>query len=378
MGPGQTVRPFKETLAADEDLIGQEEGFRQIEAPVGGVVERALEKIEGAVVPGDAGQCRDLAGEAVNVFGSDGVALERHGAGPDLPGAERLAPFAERGRLKDAEVEGELVEAGAQPGEGIDDEPVLLARVGLGGGFVGGQVQLFHHPFFELTRRELAFGEQLGVAGAGPDRALHALAADDVAHALQLSEVGEQVLAVLGESVAHCGGFGGLDVGEGDSGRVGFVCDSCRQCGQRALQPFDDLVEARTQAQGVHVVEYIHRRGAEMDDRAANGALLGIGADLRHEVVTDLFLDLLGAFNVDVVLARAQIGHLHGCDQPGLVLSLCQRDPDAAHESTLFGLAPSPAHGLAAVAPGQRREVGLVGEGRHGRQWDERAERSEE
>ena len=124
---------------------------------------------------------------------------------------------------------------------------------------------------------------------------------------------------------------------------------------------------AGTQAQGVYVVEHIHRRGAEMDDGAAGGALLGVGTDLGHEIVAYLFFDLLGAFNVDVVLARAQVGHLHGCDQPGLVLGFGQRDPDAAHEPALFGLAPSPAHYLAAVAPGQRGEVGLVGEGGHGR-----------
>ena len=331
-GAGPDGHAFKKALAANQDFVGQEEGFWQIEAPVGGVVEGALEQIEGAVVPGDAGQSRDLAGEAVDVFGDFGVALEGHGAGTDLLGTEGFAPFAEWRRLEDAQVEGELVEAGAQPGQSIDDEPVLLAGVGLGSGFICRQVQFLHYPFFELAGRELAIGEKLVVAGAGSDRAFDPLAADIVADALQLFEVGEQILAVLGKAVADGGGFGGLNVGEGDGGRVGFVCDACSQGGQRALKPFDDLFETRAQAQGVYVVEHIHRRRAEMNDGAADGALLGIGVDLRHQIVADFLFDLLGALNVDVILACAQIGHLHGCDQPGLVLRFCQRDPDAAHK----------------------------------------------
>ena len=136
---------------------------------------------------------------------------------------------------------------------------------------------------------------------------------------------------MLGETVAYSGRLGRLDVGEGDCGRAGVVCDACGQRGQGALQPFDDLVEAGTQAKGINVVEHIHRRRAEMDDGAADGALLGVGADFGHQIVADLFFDLLGPLNVDVVLARAQIGHLHGCDEPGLALGFRQRHPDAAH-----------------------------------------------
>ena len=96
-GTGPYGHAFEETLAAHKDLIGQEEGFGQVEAPVGGVVERSLKQIECAVVPGDAGQGRDLAREAVDVFGGDGVALEGHGAGPYLLAAKRFTPFAEWG-----------------------------------------------------------------------------------------------------------------------------------------------------------------------------------------------------------------------------------------------------------------------------------------
>ena len=111
---------------------------------------------------------------------------------------------------------------------------------------------------------------------------------------------------------------------------------------------------------------------------AAHRTLFGKGADFGHQVVLDLLLDLLGALNIDVILARPQIGNLGGCDQSGLILGFCQRHPYAAHEPALFGLAPGFSHNLAAVAPGQGGQIGVVGECRHGRLHQERVKRSEE
>ena len=82
--------------------------------------------------------------------------------------------------------------------------------------------------------------------------------------------------------------------------------------------------------------------------------------DLGHQVVADLALDRLGTCNVDVVLVGAQIGDLLGADQAGLVLRLGQRHPEAAQQTALLCLAPDAAHGVAAIAPGQRGEIGFV------------------
>ena len=269
--------------------------------------------------------------------------------------------------MQDAQIERELVQAGAQPGQGAHRQPILFARVGLRGGLIDRQIQLLHHPLFQLAGAVLAIGKKLRVAGAGSDRALQPFAADLSAHALQLCQIGEQVLAVLRQPVADRGRFGGLDVGEGDGGSVGLGFDARGQYGEGAFQPLDDLIEGVAKAEGVYVVQNVHRRRAQVNDRAAQRALLGEGADFGHQIVADLPFDLLGARDVDVILARPQIGHLRGRHQPRLILRLRQRHPDAAHQPALLVLAPDSAHHLAAIAPGQRGQVGVVRKCRHGR-----------
>ena len=63
-------------------------------------------------------------------------------------------------------------------------------------------------------------------------------------------------------------------------------------------------------AQRIGVVFDIHRRGAQVNDAAADRALLGIGLDLGHQVVLDLGLDLQGALHVDLIGMGFEIGHL--------------------------------------------------------------------
>ena len=131
--------------------------------------------------------------------------------------------------MEDAQVEAELVQAGAQAGQGVDDQPVLFAGIGLGCRFVGRQVQLEHDALFKLPRAVVAVGQQLAIAGGCADRALDPFAANVLVYALQLDQVFEQVLAVLGQAVADGGGFGRLNVGKGDGGRVGFGLYARRQ-----------------------------------------------------------------------------------------------------------------------------------------------------
>jgi hypothetical protein len=130
-------------------LVGEQKRFRQHHAAVGGIVQRALQQAQRGVVPRDARQRRDEARQAVDVLGGDGVALEGHGARPDLPGAEGFAPLAKGRALQQPQVEGKFVQAGADAGQRVEHQPVLFARISLRGYRKWLQAEPRHHRCFQ-------------------------------------------------------------------------------------------------------------------------------------------------------------------------------------------------------------------------------------
>ncbi|MEI2692826.1 MAG: hypothetical protein V9H69_25140 [Anaerolineae bacterium] len=133
--------------------------------------------------------------------------------------------------------------------------------------------------------------------------------------------------------------------------------DYAQKRGQLAQQQ----VQRLGQPQRLDVVQRIHAGRAQVNDAAAHRALLGEGADLSHQVVADLGLDLRGPLQVDLLLMRREIGHLLGRHQPGLLLRRGQCDPKAPQQQPLVPLRPNPAHRLRAITPSEGREIGVVG-----------------
>ena len=84
-----------------------------------------------SVVPGHARHGSQVSRQAVQVFGIDRVALKRHRAAAYLLGAKGLAPLADGRRLQQSQVVGHAVDRLRQPGQRVEDQPVLLARVNL-------------------------------------------------------------------------------------------------------------------------------------------------------------------------------------------------------------------------------------------------------
>ena len=102
----------------------------------------------GGIIPGHTGQRRQIARKAVHILRIDGIALEGHSRGPDLIATKRLVPFANGGRLKQAQVEGEFVERHAEASQCIQDIPILTTGIGLMGDFKSIQAEQFHHALF--------------------------------------------------------------------------------------------------------------------------------------------------------------------------------------------------------------------------------------
>ena len=87
---------------------------------------------EGYVFESDLGVGADDAGEAADLLRGDGIALVGHGAGAFLAGGEEFFGFADFGALEVANFGGDLVESGAQDGEGGDVGGVAVALKHLG------------------------------------------------------------------------------------------------------------------------------------------------------------------------------------------------------------------------------------------------------
>ena len=79
---------------------------------------------------------------------------------------------------------------------------------------------------------------------------------------------------------------------------------------------------------------------AEVDDLRRIGALLCVGVDVRHDIVTELLLELARVLEIDVVLVRAQFSNLLFGDgfKAEFMFRLRERDPDSAPGAELFQL----------------------------------------
>ncbi len=156
-------------------------------------------------------------------------------------------------------------------------------------------------------------------------------------------------------------------MGEGHAGLVGPGLDEVGEFQQQGTKSLLKQRESLALAQYLDVVLHVHAGCAQVDDTAAHGALFGVGAHLRHQVVLDLRLDCGGAGQIHLVGVSVQVGELVGADQARGVLGRRQGHPEPPPELPPVGLGPDAAQFLAPVAPGEGGEVGLVGEGLHQR-----------
>ena len=190
--------------------------------------------------------------------------------------------------------------------------------------------------------------------------ALEAFAADVLADAVQLIVVGQQVLCVLRQPVAHGGRLCGLKMRERHGRRIGPAFDLLGKGHQQRGQLRQDQVQGVPDAEGIGVILDIHRGRAQVDDAAADRALLGVGPHLGHQVVVDLRLDGLCPRQVDLIRVCNEIGDLLGGHQPGGLLRFGQRHPDAPPQAPPLHFAPQGPHLRRSVAPGEGREIGVV------------------
>ena len=188
------------------------------------------------------------------------------------------------------------------------------------------------------------------------------------AQELQVGQLIRQIFHILGQLIdpqggplAHGGELGRLQMGIAQAGLVpvGFG---------KGGQIFHHLgALLKRQAAGlpedhhIGVVSYIAAGRPQVDDPRRLGALLPIGIDVAHHIVTHQTLPLLGHGVIDVVLMRFQLCDLLLCDlQPQLPLRLGQRDPQPPPGAEFKILRENMLHLSTGIPGGQRRNIGVM------------------
>ena len=116
------------------------EGIGEDDALGRGVGDVALVP-EDVVLQGDGGMAAQDARQPGDALAADGIALVRHGRGAFLAAGERLLDLEHLGLLQVADLDGDLLQGGAQQGQRPDDLGVAVALDDLRGDAAGLQSQ---------------------------------------------------------------------------------------------------------------------------------------------------------------------------------------------------------------------------------------------
>ena len=303
-----------------EHGIGTEQGIGNDQPPVRRVVEAALEPLRGCVHRAVGCVREQSAGQAAQPFGANRVTLVGHGRRTDLIAVERLGEFTDT--LQQAQVGAELVACLADAREGGQQLAVLLARIGLAGD---------RERCFETeapSNCTIQGGDLLAVAlkqghvaGLGARRTLGAATTERLQPMLDLLEVAEEILKPQAGALADRGELRRLEMGIGQRGRrpmtLGELGQGFDGCGGPPAQQDQSL----TKQQDVGVVGNEGTGGTEMENAARVAGLFGKVAQMGHDVVPSLSLELGHAVEIDLVTGSLEGGQLAFVDcQPELLL----------------------------------------------------------
>ncbi len=169
----------------------------------------------------------------------------------------------------------------------------------------------------------------------------------------------------LGKAVAEGGGFSGVEVGEGHDRGGGPGFDQGGKLIEERSHPREQEIKRFADAEGGGGVYDVHRSHPQVDYPPPDFALFGEGFDFSHHVVLDVFLDFVGAGDVNLVGVGAEVVYLGGGDEAKFGLDFGEGNPKFAPGAAFVDFAPEGAHVVGAVAPGVGGEVGGVVE-RHG------------
>src|SRR3989442_5336828 len=165
---------------------------------------------------------------------------------------------------------------------------------------------------------------------------------------LNLMEIKDKVVAPQGSALSHRGKLRGLKVRETDRGEIPPLIREPGQCLDDPDQAIAQQAQRFAHEDQVGVIGDKAARRTQMDDVLGRGTSFAISTDVRHDIMTELLFESLGAREVDVIDMGTQFCQLSlgnaWCDavvlgKAQLVLSFSEGHPEPAPAAE-FALGP--------------------------------------
>ena len=298
----------------------------------GGVGDVALVP-EGDVFKGGLGVGADDAREAGDLLGEDGVALVGHGARALLFFGEELLGFADLGALEVADFSGDLVEGGAEDGEGTDVGGVAVALDDLGGDV--------YRPEAEGVADGLLVGG-LEVA-EGADGSGELADAEVFGGGVEAGEVALHLGEPEEELEAEGGGFGVDAVGAADDWGAFELRGAAGEDVGELQDAFADLGGGFLELEGLGGVYDVGGGEAVVEPAGFGADVLGYRGGEGDDVVLDLGFNLVDAVDGEGGLVADGVGGFLG-DDSGFGEGLRGGDFDLEPAAVFIFVGPDAGH----------------------------------
>ena len=299
----------RHVLAQPQYCVDAQKALRHGDAPVGRVVQRSLQPLDGSGHRRVHSVGYHIAAERADAFTPHGIALIGHGGRADLI---RLEGFLQLPvMLQKADIVSHAIGALGDAAETAEDAAVRLPGIGLSAyREAGGKAELRRDAAVHLVDLCLIAVKQVHEAGLCARGAPAAQEPQCGQYMVQLLHVSEKVLHPQDSAFAHGHGLCRLVVCIAQGGRVGiFFREGCQvvQHSQQLCAQIDKAIPVQDQ---VGVVGHIAAGGPQMEDPRRRRRRLAVGVYVCHHIVAYLSLPLDGRIIVDVGDMRLQLGDL--------------------------------------------------------------------
>ena len=351
----------RDVLRQDQDRVDCEERLGEDQAPVGAVIEGALEPLARGGLGPVLLQRDDESRQPVDPLGAHRIPLVRHRARADLLGFERLQHLVLV--LQEPQVVRHLGAPLRHSAQKVEHLRILLAGVGLPRHREAG---VKSHPPDEAPLKLAHLGvvavEELEEARLRPGGPLAAAQPERLEPADDLLDVQRQVLHPERGALPDRGELRRLEMGVRQAGGGAPPERKGLQRIEHGQEPAQHHAEPLPHHHDIGVVGHEGAGGAQVDHRLGVGRLVAEVVHVRHHVVAEALLIHRRLVQVRIVQVQTHLRDRRiGDRESELLFAFGQRQPDPAPEADAVRLAPETLHLEGGVAGAERGTVAGVG-----------------